>query len=275
MDPNQFLKNQLAPATKVEMRVEEAQKKAAAAAEETRKQQEAAAQESKQQQEAMVVETVKQQDQVVQMNCKSLTQDKYPFSPTVTKDISLQEFGQVFGKDGIFLKTLGGSVSMGQNQGRLFTEFLDNKTIDRKDNYSKAERINRQYLAGANTPHIDIAMKIIAMDKKIDNLSINYNGKTMDYYHGPQKTFTIVWPAQDNQFVMKATSSIDKPATLDVKGEWALFKLMDKATKIIKTEDGKGVLATFSLDKKPVYIEFKSVSGSNPFDMTVFKDFKC
>ena len=243
---------------------EEAQKKAAAAAEETRKQQ-----------EAMVVETVKQQDQVVQMNCKSLTQDKYPFSPTVTKDISLQEFGQVFGKDGIFLKTLGGSVSMGQNQGRLFTEFLDNKTIDRKDNYSKAERINRQYLAGANTPHIDIAMKIIAMDKKIDNLSINYNGKTMDYYHGPQKTFTIVWPAQDNQFVMKATSSIDKPATLDVKGEWALFKLMDKATKIIKTEDGKGVLATFSLDKKPVYIEFKSVSGSNPFDMTVFKDFKC
>ena len=223
----------------------------------------------------MVVDTVKQQDQVVQMNCKSLTKDKYPFSLTATKDISLQEFGQVFGKDGIFLKTLGGSVSMGPNQGRLFTEFLDNKIIDRKDIYSNAERINMQYLAGANAPHIDIAMKIIAMDKKIDNLSINYNGKTMDYYHGPQKTFTIAWPAQDNQFVMKATSSIDKPATLDVKGEWAIFKLMDKATKIIKTDDGKGVLATFNLDKKPVYIEFKSVSGTNPFNMALFKEFKC
>lgn len=254
---------------------EEAQKKAAALAEENRKQQEAAAEESKKQQEAMVVDTVKQQDQVVQMNCKSLTKDKYPFSLTATKDISLQEFGQVFGKDGIFLKTLGGSVSMGPNQGRLFTEFLDNKIIDRKDIYSNAERINMQYLAGANAPHIDIAMKIIAMDKKIDNLSINYNGKTMDYYHGPQKTFTIAWPAQDNQFVMKATSSIDKPSTLDVKGKWAIFKLMDKATKIIKTDDGKGVLATFNLDKKPVYIEFKSVSGTNPFNMALFKEFKC
>lgn len=230
---------------------------------------------TKEQQESLITETVKQQDEVVQINCKSLTQDKFPFKADSSKDISLQEFGQVFGKDGIFLKTLGGSVSVGQTQGRLFTEFLDNKTIDRKENYENAEKINQQYLAGANTPHIDVSMKIIAMDKKIDNLSILYNGKTMNYYHGPQKIFNISWPAKDNQFIMKATSAKDKPSTLDVKGEWALFKLMDKATKIIQTDDNKGVVATFDLDKKPVYIEFKSVAGTNPFDMTIFKGFKC
>lgn len=252
-----------------------AKEKEQAAAAEAERQKQVAAEESEKQQQAMVVETVKQQDKIVQTNCKALTNEKYPFNPTSEKDISLQEFGQIFAKNGFFLSTLSGSVSYKANQNRLFTDFLADKTIDRKDIYANAQKINMQYFGGGTAPHLDVAMKIINMDKKIDNLSINYNGKTMDYYHGPQKTFAISWPAQDNQFTMKATSSKDKPAILDVKGEWALFKLLDKASKVINTDDGKGVLATFNLDKKPVYIEFKSVSGSNPFNMATFKDFKC
>ncbi|OUY08260.1 type VI secretion system membrane subunit TssM [Acinetobacter populi] len=230
---------------------------------------------SQQYKDAQTLGVAKQQDQMVQSNCRNLTSNKYPFVAKSTQDISLQELGSLFGKEGIYLKTLGANVAVSQNQNTPFILLLENNQIKRKANYLDAEKINMQYFAGRNTPHIDFVMRVIAMDKSIDNLNISYGGKKIQYYHGPQQNVMLSWPAQDNQIILEATSANEKPETLEVKGEWAIFRLIDQANKAILTNDGKGILATFNLDGKKVYIEFRAVSGNNPFNLTLFREFKC
>ena len=44
-----------------------------------------------------------------------------------------------------------------------------------------------QLFAGKNVPKVDVVMIIRAMDKEIDNLTINYDGQKYQYYHGPIK----------------------------------------------------------------------------------------
>lgn len=230
---------------------------------------------SQQYKDLQTLNVAKQQDQNVQFSCNNLIKNKFPFAIKSTQDVSLQELSSLFGKDGIYLKTLGANVAVSQNQTTAFSALIDNNQINRKNNYSNAEKINMQYFAGRSAPHLDFSMKVIAMDKTIDNLNINYDNKRLEYYHGPQQDALLSWPSQTNQITLEATAANQKPEILQVKGEWAIFRLIDQASKVIVTNDGKGVLATFNLEGKHIYIEFKSVSNNNPFNLNLFREFKC
>lgn len=218
---------------------------------------------------------VKQQDQMLQASCKTLVQNKYPFSSSSVQDLSIQELGQLFGKDGSYLTTLSSNVTVSQNSKIPYRYFLDNKIITHTQPYKDAETINMQLFAGKNVPKVDVVMIIRAMDKEIDNLTISYDGQKYQYYHGPLKEVVLTWPVKENRFTLDATAANERPERLEVNGDWSLFRLIDKASKVIHTPDGRGVLATFELGHKKVYIEFRAVSGKNPFGLSTLRAFKC
>ncbi|WP_312967504.1 type VI secretion system membrane subunit TssM [Acinetobacter gerneri] len=225
--------------------------------------------------DSQVSALAKQQDQVVQNTCKNLIANKYPFVKSSQQDISIQELAQLFGTDGTYLKTLSSNVMVSENGQVPFRSLLDGGVVKTTKTYSNAEAINAQLFAGKNVPKIDLIMNIKAMDKNIDNLNIYYDSKKIQYFHGPLKDVVMTWPAKDNRFVLEATSADAKPERIEVNGDWSVFRLIDKASKVIATPDGRGVLATFELGQNKVYIEFKAVSGQNPFNLTSLKEFKC
>ncbi|WP_353173901.1 type VI secretion system membrane subunit TssM [Acinetobacter rudis] len=218
---------------------------------------------------------VKQQDQMLQASCKSLVMNKYPFSSNAVQDLSIQELGQLFGKDGTYLTALSSNVTVSQNSKIPYRYFLDNNVITRTQPYKDAETINMQLFAGKNVPKVDVVMIIRAMDKEIDNLTISYDGQKYQYYHGPLNEVVLTWPVKENRFTLDATAANERPERLEVNGDWSLFRLIDKASKVINTPDGRGVLATFELGDKKVYIEFRAVSGKNPFNLSTLRAFKC
>ncbi len=218
---------------------------------------------------------VKQQDQMLQASCKGLVLNKYPFASNAVQDLSIQELGHLFGKDGMYLTALSSNVTVSQNSKIPYRYFLDNNVIARTQPYKDAETINMQLFAGKNVPKVDVVMIIRAMDKEIDNLTINYDGQKYQYYHGPIKEVVLTWPVKDNRFTLDATAANERPERLEVNGDWSLFRLIDKASKVINTPDGRGVLATFELGEKKVYIEFRAVSGKNPFSLSTLRAFKC
>lgn len=218
---------------------------------------------------------VKQQDQMVQNSCKNLLANKYPFNHAAKQEISIQELSQVFGKDGLFLSTLSSNIMVSANNQVPFRVLLDQGVINRSATYSAAEAVNTQYFGGNSQPKVDIALRIKAMDKDIDNLSIAYDGKKTNYYHGPVNDIVVSWPAKDGSFTLEATAANASPVKIETKGDWALYRMLDQAQKVIPLPDGKSVLAIYQLGNKTVQIEFSALSGQNPFNLTGLKDFKC
>lgn len=218
---------------------------------------------------------VKQQDQMVQNSCKNLLANKYPFDRTAKQEISVQELSQVFGKEGLFLSTLSSNVMVSANNQVPFRVLLDQGVLNRSAAYNAAQAVNTQYFGGNSQPKVDIALRIKAMDKDIDNLSIVYDGKKTNYYHGPVNAIIVSWPAKDGAFTIEATAANASPEKLEAKGDWALYRMLDQAQKVIPLPDGKSMLAIFELGNKTVQIEFTALSGQNPFNLAGLKDFKC
>ena len=218
---------------------------------------------------------VKQQDQQVQNTCQNLLANKYPFNKSAKQEVSIQELGQLFGKDGIYLSTLSSNVMVSANNKVPFRMLLDQGIVNRKANYAKAEEINTQYFGGHNTPRIDMALRIQAMDKDIDNLTISYDGKKAQYYHGPLNDIIVSWPAKDDAFTIEATSANKAPVRVETNGEWSLYRMLDRATKVVPLPDGKSVLVIYDIGGKNVQIQYTALSGKNPFNLAGLKDFKC
>ncbi|STZ63341.1 Uncharacterized protein conserved in bacteria [Moraxella lacunata] len=224
-------------------------------------------------QKKTVLSIAEQQDAHVRQGCESLITGKYPFDKSASQEVSLQEFAKVFGSEGLFMQTLQSNILVNERLSTPFLSLLEGS--DRHKHYQNAQKINTKFLAGSKNPALDFTMKIMAMDKDIKELSVSYDGTQTTYYHGPQKSIKLSWPSTQKSMTLKAMDFNNQSHGLEVKGDWSVFRLMDKASRIINTKDNKGVIATFELDKHEVHIEFKSISGTNPFLLGELKGFVC
>lgn len=224
-------------------------------------------------QKKTVLSIAEQQDAYVKQSCENLIAGKYPFDKSASQEISLQEFAKVFGSEGLFMQTLQSNILVNEQLSTPFISLLEGS--DRYKYYQNAQKINTKFLAGSKNPTLDFTMKIMAMDKDIKELSIDYNDTQTNYYHGPQKSVKLSWPSLQKTITLKAMDFNNQSHELEVKGDWSVFRLIDKAIRIINTKDNKGIIATFDLNKHEVHIEFKSISGTNPFLLSELKEFIC
>lgn len=224
-------------------------------------------------QKKTVLTIAEQQDAHVRQSCESLITGKYPFDKSASQEVSLQEFAKVFGSEGLFIQALQSNILVNERLSTPFLSLLHGS--DRHKHYQDAQKINTKFLAGSKNPTLDFTMKIMAMDKDIKELFINYDGVQTTYYHGPQKSIKLSWPSTQKSMTLTAMDFNNQSYDLEVKGDWSVFRLMDKASRIINTKDNKGVIATFALNKHEVHIEFKSISGTNPFLLSELRGFVC
>lgn len=224
-------------------------------------------------QKKTVLSIAEQQDAHVKQGCESLIAEKYPFDKLASQEVSLQEFANVFGSEGLFMQTLHSSILVNERLSTPFLPLLEG--TDRHKHYQNAQKINTKFLAGSKNPTLNFTMKIVAMDKDIKELLVSYDDVQTSYYHGPQKSIKLSWPSLQKTMTLKAIDFKNQSYRLETKGDWSIFRLIDKASRIINTKDNKGVIATFDLDKYKVHIEFKSISGTNPFLLSELKGFVC
>lgn len=221
----------------------------------------------------IVLAIAEQQDNSVKASCQSLIANKYPISKSASEEVSLKELEQVFGSKGLYLQTLNSNIMANNQPSTPFKTLLEGS--NRQPIYENAQGINARYLAGADKPSLNFTLKVVSMDKDIKELIINYDANKMMYYHGPQKSMRVTWPTNTNALSLKAVTFDNQTHTIETKGEWAIFRLMDKATRTVNTKEGNGVIATFDFDKHDVHLELKSVSGANPFLLTGLRGFVC
>lgn len=228
----------------------------------------------------------RQMQAVVGDTCRLTIEGNYPFAPDSTRDVSMDDFTRVFAQGGIiddfFTKTLAPFVDTSANpwryrtlpgstdavQGPGLEPFQHAKTI--RDVFF-GEPGQRQLTWKAN-------IEIPELDPTITDLSINIDGQTTLYQHGPVAPFAVTWPGPRGGVHAEITASPrirPDTSTISADGPWALMRLAQKGHVVETATPGRTRVA-FDFDGRKAVLDIAGMgSVANPLTSDVLKSFRC
>ena len=213
--------------------------------------------------------------------CREVAQDRYPFFGGATQDAAVPDTLRVFGMGGA-LDGFGQRLTALLDTGGPVWRWKGNDpiaaTLDPQspEEFSKAAQI-RDLLAGG----LPLKLSVATWGSEVDAVEFASGGTTYRLTKADAGEKPLLWsanggvPAADVILYAPAAANA-KPAELrrfDADGPWALFRLMDKATK--ENAGQTAVKATFGEGSKSVTFLIKLPSDRNPFSRGGLWSFRC
>ncbi len=213
-------------------------------------------------------------------DCASFTRGRYPFDPTSTTDIPLQNFGELFGNGGRFdmffkqslarLVDTGGTTwhfkagpgAVGGPPGLLAEAQL-------------ADDIRQAYFRGGNQPEVDFIMLAPKLDPAIGKLVIVVDGQKVEYPSGSSDSTAMKWPGPQPGHVTISESDANGASlgTLDYQGDWALFRALQAAH--LQRQSDLRFVASFNVGGHIAEVTIQASSLKHPFLDTRVQRFRC
>jgi type VI secretion system protein ImpL len=134
--------------------------------------------------------------------------------------------------------------------------------------FQQAQNIRDTFFSrdGKQTPSFDVTLKPVSMDSDILSMVLDIDGQTLQYSHGPLVPQVVTWPGSKHGMRVGLQLNLfnGSSASLWTSGDWALHRLLDKAT-IADGATARSRLATFNIDGHRVTLEIISNSVRDPF----------
>lgn len=228
----------------------------------------------------------RQMQAVVGDTCRLTIEGNYPFSPDSSRDVSIDDFTRVFAQGGViddfFTKTLAPFVDTSARPWRYRTLPGATEPVQGPDlePFEHANAI-RDIFFGDPT-HKQLTWKadirIPELDPTITNLSLDIDGQTSLYQHGPVAPFMVTWPGPRGGVHTEITASPrirPDTSTIATDGPWALMRLLRKGQVVETATPGRSRVA-FDFDGRKAALDISSAgSVANPLTSDVLKTFKC
>lgn len=261
---------------KEQLEEEEREKQAQLDAEQRAKQQ---ADEQRMQEENSAKLNLESQLVLASTECKKSIQGLYPFAKQANNDISLSEFAQIFGEQSLYIKMQNLSPNIADTlKAESLTELVERDSYyhDKFSHIIKINDIHKTYFTKAsNMPSFDFLIRIKHLDKTADSLIIEYNGKQYKYSHGPIIDFNLIWPTKNNdsETKLRIIKNNKDIGSISTRGDWSIFKLIEKSQNINLKHNLLSV--EYHINGKKIILEILPKSLNNPFDLSIFRNFKC
>lgn len=228
----------------------------------------------------------RQMQAVVADTCRMTIEGNYPFSPDSERDVGIDDFTRVFAQGGViddfFTKTLAPFVDTAAKPWRYRTlpgatepvqgpglEPFEHAKAIRDIFFNDPDRKNPSWKADIRIPELD---------PTIMSLSLDIDGQTTLYRHGPVAPFTVTWPGPRGGVHAQITASPHiRPdtSTIATDGPWALIRLLRKGRVVEAAIPGRTRVA-FSFEGREVALDIASAgSVANPLTSDVLKTFRC
>ncbi len=121
-------------------------------------------------------------------------------------------------------------------------------------------------------------IRVPELTPTIMSLSLDIDGQTTLYQHGPVAPFPIAWPGPRGGAHAEITASPrirPDTSTISADGPWALMRLLQKG-KVIATATPGRTRVAFSFDGREAVLDVASAgSVANPLTSDVLKTFRC
>ena len=189
--------------------------------------------------------------------CKKLIANRYPFNRTASTDISMEDFTQLFGPDGIFARFTNealkpyietGSLPWHWRQQELAASFSQNSL----EMFEQADRIRRSFfLSGSKKPVVTVNIKAQNLPAGIDAAIMQIEGLSITGTPQQKDVVSVNWPTEGSNRTSKLVLFADSWHEIaSASGPWSFFRLLDKGK--IKQESTGQFQVTFNAQGKPV-----------------------
>ncbi|AHG20954.1 type VI secretion system protein ImpL [Chania multitudinisentens RB-25] len=212
--------------------------------------------------------------------CRQAISGRYPLVSSAQQEIASHDFSRMFAPnsgimDSFFRQNLEGKVDTSRAVWR-FNPGVDGKTLAGGGNmlraFQQARDIRDTWFSGqSQKPSYHLTLKPVSMDAEILSMTLDIDGQVFHYSHGPLVPLVVSWPGtgNTNQVSLQLSLVNGKMATLVTSGDWALNRLIDKAT-LTTQPNSLSQTATFNLEGQRVVLELTPDSIRNPFQPTAF-----
>ena len=209
--------------------------------------------------------------------CRSALADRYPFTRSSLKDVTLSDFQTLFAPGGRFdgffrtrlapqTDTTGAAWVLRQASGNTVS----------MTPFQNAAAIREVFFPrGGSSMDLSFELRILTMDPSIERLTLDFDGQMFTYDHGPNNVFRVTWPGQGQgniRAVASATATGERSRSWS--GPWALFRLFDA----IELRPGAGperFNAVLDIEGRRVQLDITANSVRNPFQMREVMRFRC
>ncbi|WP_293268910.1 type VI secretion system membrane subunit TssM [Neptunomonas sp.] len=214
--------------------------------------------------------------------CKKAVQNRYPFYRKSARDITLLDFGKLFGPGGLIDSFFEDNIKpfVKVSGGRWQWKPVANSSIGMSKNtlvqFRRAASFRDAYFQlGGQTPSVSFGLKPLFLDANVKVFSLNLDGQQFRYRHGPARVLKAQWPGPNsiNQVRLVFQDDRNASAANTIEGPWALFRLLDQSKVDVKSRDVAN--ATFSLKGLKTTWQLRADTVSNPFQIDQIHKFRC
>ncbi len=212
--------------------------------------------------------------------CRELVGTRYPFNPSSTGDVTLEDFARVFGVGGVFDAFFQANLAPLVDTSRPVWRWRDgaesvggSQTLLAQ--FQSAERIRQVFFKpGGQVPEVHFNVSPDDLDPDVDRFRLEIDGQAFEYRHGPPRVVSMTWPGGA---VGAASASFElhdgsHPQTA-FQGPWAMFRMLDHATT--QAQSDTRFVVTFRQDGKTARVVFEAASIRNPLARQELARFHC
>lgn len=214
--------------------------------------------------------------------CERALNNRYPFSKTARADVTLQDFGKLFGPNGLidsfFNENLITFVDTTSNPWRW--KKVNNTDLGISNSvlsqFQRAAEIRDSFFLSPGLPSVTFDLTPVALDPKAEQVILEVEGQDMTYAHGPPQVTPLTWPgkAGGRTRVAFAPEQAGIENAMVREGPWAWFRLLDSA-EIRRTNVSDRSRVIFNIGGRISVFQLRAGSALNPFTLPALASFRC
>jgi type VI secretion system protein ImpL len=227
------------------------------------------------------LQTLYQQDVVLQ--CRDIVNNKYPFVRESQISVTPEDFGELFGYDGIFdrffkknMEQLVNMVSRPWSWRKDATGAQVGGTEAMLRQFETAQRIRDMYFPnGARKPEVRFGIAVTELDTGAAKVTLEIGGNRVDYQFGAPRSLNVTWPGSEpgQAAALVFTDKSARPTPIAESGPWAWLRLIE-AGQVTERSDTEYTV-TWQRGPRSATAEIRAVSRQNPFNKSDVQNFRC
>ncbi len=215
--------------------------------------------------------------------CVAATTNRYPFFAGSATDIPMDDFVRLMGPgglvDGFFNKYLKPFIDITHSPWKWNT--VENSQLGLSANtlvqFELASQIrNAMFPGGGAAVSVKFEISPTTLDPQIGSVSLDLDGQTVGYSHGPIQPTKVQWPGPGgrNQVMLTFAPVSGQSAAITREGPWALFRLLDTA-RVASSGQPDRFSAVFAGAGGTAGFQIVASSVINPFTLPALHQFRC
>jgi type VI secretion system protein ImpL len=211
--------------------------------------------------------------------CREASSGRYPLVRSATKDITLDDFGKLFGPGGVmddfFSKNLQAQVDMSGPVWRWRDTALGipQETLNQ---FQRAARLREMFFsAGGRQPGLRFELNPVSADPALSKVTLEVDGQPVVYTAGAaSRPVPITLPSGKGGGLVRIEATPAGGADLRGDGAWGWFRMVDKG-RLETTNQGERYKLSFDVGGHKIVYDLTASSVINPFRRDGLEQFRC